>query len=146
MMMATTAGLTKRAKNLIGATHYDENGKNLPNFHFHQAFFNLKQIVAVHLILLTISFARVPVGRTRKSKLSANAYSISPRPANNSISPDSDEDGNMTSECDRYHPSSVYSTLERSEDANFYATRCVMSNQPASHGHTTTDTPPTRKA
>lgn len=94
--------------------------------------------------MLTISFARVPVGRTRKSKLSTNAYSISPRPANNSISPVSDEDGNVTSEYGRHHTSRVYSTLENSDDANFYATQCVISNQPASHEATTTETVPAR--
>lgn len=87
----------------------------------------------------THSFARMPIGRTRKNKLQMD---IIPTPSVTAAATAtlSDEEGN-TSECSHRHTSSsVYSTLESSTggNANFYAQSDIISNQPTpsySHPH-----------
>lgn len=79
------------------------------------------------------SFARMPVGRTRKSKSTVGVYpTVAARSTSNIILHGSDEEGNTESDCGRRQVSSVYSTLDSTDNANFYPPQSVISNQPAS--------------
>lgn len=87
----------------------------------------------INFIFIFFSFARVPIGRTRKAK----QQPLETIPAASTAADTAtmtDEEGN-TSECSQRHTSSsVYSTLESSSgNANFYTQQPnVISNQPTS--------------
>lgn len=77
----------------------------------------------------------MPVGRSRKSKLQIGTYPTVIRPQ--STHNVSDEEGNT--ESDRNPSSSFFSTLDSTENANFYKHQNVISNQPASDEHSNSE-------
>lgn len=75
----------------------------------------------------------MPVGRTRKSKLTGAVYpTVAARSTSNIMMHGSDEEGNTESEGGHRQSSSMYSTLDSTKNANFYPPQSVISNQPAS--------------
>lgn len=98
--------------------------------------FNFRSLINFFFLLnfALNSFARMPVGRSRKSKLQIGTYpTVRPQSTHNV----SDEEGNT--ESDRNPSSSFFSTLDSTENANFYKHQNVISNQPASDEHSNSE-------